>query len=199
MTGREKIIEYAKQRKVFRASEVEQNLGLSRMYLTRLIEEGRLERVGYGLYSLPDNDTIAEQSIVEVAAKVPSAVICLLSALRFHELTTQNPFEVWIAIPRFVRYPQAVPSRTRVFRFARGVYDPGIETHSIEGVEVKVYSPAKTIADCFYYQKTVGLDVCLEALREAWRQRKVTMDELYHFAAVRNVKGTILPYLHTLS
>lgn len=199
MTGREKILEYAKERKIFRASEVEHNLGLSRMYLTRLMQEGRLERVGYGLYSLPDNDAIAEQSIIEVAAKVPSAVICLLSALRFHDLTTQNPFEVWIAIPRFVRYPQAVPSRTRVFRFARTVYEAGIEAHDLDGVFVKVYSPAKTIADCFYYQKKVGLDVCIEALRDAWRQRKVTMDDLYHFAMIRNVKGTMLPYLNTLT
>jgi len=199
MTGREKILEYAKQRKVFRASEVEHELGLSRMYLTRLMEEGRLERVGYGLYSLPGNDPIAEQSIVEVAAKVPAAVICLLSALRFHDLTTQNPFEVWIAIPRFVRYPQTVPSRTRVFRFARSVYEPGIELHRLDGIDLKVYSPAKTIADCFYYQRKVGLDVCIEALRDAWRQRKVTMDELYHFAEVRNVKGKILPYLNTLT
>lgn len=199
MTGREKILEYAKERKIFRASEVEHNLGLSRMYLTRLMQEGRLERVGYGLYSLPDNDAIAEQSIIEVAAKVPSAVICLLSALRFHDLTTQNPFEVWIAIPRFVRYPQAVPSRTRVFRFARSVYEAGIELHRVEGIDLKVYSAAKTIADCFYYQKKVGLDVCIEALRDAWRQRKVTMDDLYHFAMIRNVKGTMLPYLNTLT
>ncbi len=199
MTGREKILEYAKRRKVFRASEIEHELGLSRMYLTRLMEEGRLERVGYGLYSLPDDQANAERSIVEVAAKIPSAVICMLSALRFHDLTTQNPFEVWIAIPRSVRYPQAIPSRTRVFRFARSVYEPGIEYHPIEGIDLKVYSPAKTIADCFYYRRIIGLDVCLEALRDAWRARKVTMDELYDFAEIRNVKGTMLPYLNTLS
>ena len=88
--------------------------------------------------------------------------------------------------------------RLRVFSFSPRVYEPGIETHTIDGVHVKVYSPAKTIADCFYYQRAVGLDVCLEALRDAWRSRKVTMDELFHFAEVRNVKGTMLPYLNTL-
>lgn len=199
MNRREQILEYARQRKIFRASEVEQNLGISRMYLTRLIEEGRLERVGYGLYTLRDNELIAEQSIIEVAARSPSAVICLLSALRFHDLTTQNPFEVWIAIPRSVRYPKAMPSRTRIFRFARSVYEPGIESHTIDGIDLKVYSPAKTIADCFYYQKTVGLDICIEALRDAWRQRKVTMEQLYHFAKIRNVQGSMLPYLNTLT
>jgi predicted transcriptional regulator of viral defense system len=89
--------------------------------------------------------------------------------------------------------------RLRVFSFSPKVYEAGIEIHTIDGVTVKVYSPAKTIADCFYYQKTVGLDVCIEALRDAWRSRKVTMDDLFHFARIRNVKGTILPYLNTLS
>ena len=87
----------------------------------------------------------------------------------------------------------------RVFRFARRVYQVGIEEHKIEGVEVKVYSPAKTVADCFFYQKTVGLDVAIEALRDTWRKRKATMDELYHFAEVRNIKSVMLPYLNTLT
>jgi predicted transcriptional regulator of viral defense system len=199
MTGREKIIKYAKQRKVFRASDVEREFGLSRMYISRLVQEGQLERVGYGLYSLRDNNPTEQRSIVEIAAQVPAAVICLLSALRFHDLTTQNPFEVWIAIPRTTRYPQAISTGTRVIRFAQSVYEAGIEVHTIEGVDVKVYSAAKTIADCFYYQRTVGLDVCLEALRDAWSKREVTMDELVHFATVRNVKGTMLPYLNPLT
>src|SRR5436190_24375785 len=191
MTGREKLLEYAEKRKVFRASDVEHELGLSRMYIWRLVQEGQLERVGYGLYSLAESDFSEQQSIQEVAAKIPSAVICLLSALRFHDLTTQNPFEIWIAIPRETRYPRAGTARTRAFRFATKVYQAGIEHYTIDGVPVKVYSPAKTIADCFYYQRTVGIDVALEALRDAWRARKVTMDELYHFAEVRKVKRTM--------
>jgi predicted transcriptional regulator of viral defense system len=198
MTGREQIINYAKTRKIFRSSDVEHELGLSRMHIWRLVREGQLERVGYGLYSLTQSGFTEQQSILEVAVKVPSAVLCLLSALRFHDLTTQSPFEVWIAIPRGTRYPRTATTRTRVFRFARNVYQAGIETHPIGGVEVKVYSPAKTIADCFYFEKTVGLDVALEALRDAWRQRKVTMEQLYKYAEVRNVKSKMLPYLITL-
>lgn len=198
MTGKEKILEFAGKKKTFRASEVQQELDLPRTYLSRLVEEGSLERVGYGLYSLADGDFNQAQSWIEVAVKVPKGVLCLLSALAFHELTTQNPFEVWLAVPRDAHRPKIEFVQTRVFRFAPRVYEAGIETHVIGGVEVKVYSAAKTVADCYYYRNTVGLDVALEALRDAWRKRLATMDELYHFAEVRNIKNVMLPYLNTL-
>jgi predicted transcriptional regulator of viral defense system len=198
MTGRQKLLEYANKRKIFRASDVEHELGLSRMYISRLVKEGLLERVGYGLYSLAGTEFNENQTILEVAAKFPNSVLCLLSALRFHDLTTQNPFEVWIAIERDTWMPKMDTVRLRVFSFSPKVYDAGIETHIIDGVEVKVYSPAKTIADCFYHQRTVGLDVCIEALRDGWSSRKVTMEELFHFATIRNVNGTMRPYLNTL-
>jgi predicted transcriptional regulator of viral defense system len=198
-TGNQRLLDYAKTRKVFRASDVERELGLSRMYISRLVKEGRLERIGYGLYTLEGTEFEENQTILEVAAKVPNGVLCLLSALRFHDLTTQNPFEVWIAMERSTWIPRMDTIRLRVFSFSPKVYEAGVETHVLDGVTVKVYSPAKTIADCFYYQKTVGLDVCLEALRDAWHSRKVTMDELFYFAQVRNVRGTMLPYLNTLS
>ncbi|MEQ1924199.1 MAG: type IV toxin-antitoxin system AbiEi family antitoxin domain-containing protein [Pyrinomonadaceae bacterium] len=199
MTGRQKLLEYANKRKIFRASDVEHELGLSRMYISRLVQEGLLDRVGYGLYALAGSGFNENQTILEVAAKFPKSVLCLLSALRFHDLTTQNPFEVWIAIERDTWIPKMDTVRLRVFSFSTKVYDKGIETHIIDGVKVKVYSPAKTIADCFYYQRTVGLDVCIEALRDVWSTRKATMEELFHFANIRNVKGTMLPYLNTLS
>lgn len=199
MTRREKLVEYAQMRKVFRASDVERDLGLQRTYVSRLVKEGQLERVGYGIYALAGAEFNENQSVLEVAAKVPKGVLCLLSALRFHDLTTQNPFEVWIAIPRDTWIPKIDAVRLRVFSFSPKVYEAGIETQTTDAVEVKVYSPAKTIADCFYYQRTVGLDVCIEALQDAWRSRKVTMDELFHFAKIRNVKGTMLPYLNTLA
>ncbi len=199
MTGREKLLAYARKRKLFRASDVEHELGLSRTYISRSVKEGLLKRVGYGLYTLEGTEFDENQSVLEVAVKIPNGVLCLLSALRFHDLTTQNPFEVWLAVERNAWIPKMDTTRLRVFSFSPKVYKAGIETHTIDGVKVKVYSPAKAIADCFYYQKAVGLDVCLEALRDAWRSRKVTMDELIHFAKIRNVKGTILPYLNTLS
>lgn len=198
MTRREKLLEYANKRKIFRSSDVEHDLGLSRMHISRLVKEDLLERVGYGLYALAGTEFNENQSILEVAVKFPNSVLCLLSALRFHDLTTQNPFEVWIAIERDTWIPKMDTVRLRVFSFSPKVYDAGIQTHMVDGVAVKVYSPAKTIADCFYYQKTVGVDVCIEALRDAWISRTVTMEELFHFAKVRNVKGTMLPYLNTL-
>lgn len=198
MTGKEKILEFAQKKKTFRAGQIERELNLPRTYLSRLVSEGLLERVGYGLYSLSGGDFNEAQSWSEVAVKAPKGVLCLLSALAFHELTTQNPFEVWLAVPRDAHRPKIEFVQARIFRFAPRVYEAGIETHVIGGVEVKVYSAAKTVADCFYYQSTVGLDVALEAMRDAWRKRKATMDELYHFAEVRNIKNKMLPYLYTL-
>ncbi len=198
MTGKEKILETAKNKKVFRAGDVDLPPSHTHRYLARLVEEGSVERIGYGLYSLAGGDFTEKQSLFEVAARVPAGVFCLLSALQFHELTTQNPFEVWLAIPRNSHIPKIESVRARIFRFAPKFYKAGIEAHTIDGVEVKVYSAAKTVADCFYFQKTVGLDVALEALRDAWRTRKATMDELYHFAEVRRVKSVMIPYLNTL-
>lgn len=198
MTGKEKLLKFAEKKKTFRASEIERELDLPRTYLARLVQEGLLERVGYGLYSLKGGDFNQAQSWIEVAVKAPKGVLCLLSALAFHELTTQNPFEVWLAVPRDAHRPKIETVQTRLFRFAPNVYEAGIETHLIGGVEVKVYSAAKTVADCFYYRSTVGLDVAMEAMRDAWRTRKATMDELYHFAKARNIKNVMLPYLNTL-
>ena len=198
MTGKEKLLEFAAKKKIFRASEVQQELNLPRTYLSRLVAEGLLEKVGYGLYSFADSNFTEKQSLLEVAVKVPNGILCLLSALQFHDLTTQNPFEVWLAIPRNAHIPKVETVQTRIFRFAPKVYQAGIETHIIEGIQIKVYSAAKTIADCFYYRKEVGLDVALEALRDAWRTRQATMDELYHFSQIRNVRNVMMPYLYTL-
>ncbi|HRH40136.1 MAG TPA: hypothetical protein PKY82_00735 [Pyrinomonadaceae bacterium] len=115
-----------------------------------------------------------------------------------YQLSNPKKSEVWLAIGQKQRIPKVETVPVRVFRFAPNVYEAGIEIHRIEGVEVKVYSAAKTIADCFRYQSTVGFDVAMEALRDAWNQRKVTMDELYHFAEVRNIKNKMMPYLRTI-
>lgn len=199
MTGKEKILDFAGRKRTFRASEIERELNLPRTYLSRLVAEGLLEKVGYGLYSLADDDFTEAQSWVEVAAKVPKGVLCLLSALVFHELTTQIPFEVWFAVPRDAHRPKIETVQARVFRFAPRVYEAGIETHVISGVEVKVYSAAKTVADCFYFRNTVGLDVAIEALRDAFYRRKATIDEMHRFAEIRNVKRAMFPHLYALS
>ena len=200
MTDKEKLLEFAREKKIFRARDAETVGGASsRVYLQRLLAEGKLKKAGHGLYSIADNNFTEMQDFLEVAVKVPRGVLCLLSALRFHDLTTQNPFEVWLAIENKMRIPKVETVSVRVFRFAPAVYEAGIEIHSIEGVEVKVYSAAKTVADCFRYQTTVGFDVAIEALRDAWAKRKATMDELFHFAEVRNIKNKMMPYLRTLN
>jgi predicted transcriptional regulator of viral defense system len=199
MNGKEKILEFAKGKKIFRASDLETLGGVSRVYLNRLLKEGKLTKAGYGLYRLANKNFTEMEDILEVAVKAPRGVLCLLSALRFHELTTQNPFEIWLAIENKMRIPKIETVPVRFFRFAPSVYEAGIETHEIEGVQVKVYSAAKTVADCFRYQGSVGFDVAIEALRDAWAKRKATMDELYHFAKVRNIQNKMMPYLRTLS
>jgi len=198
LTPKERLLEFAAKNKFFRASDAEAQTQVSRVYLQRLVERGNLVRTARGLYSLAGDDFTETRDVLEVAARVPRGVLCLLSALRFHELTTQNPSEIWLAIERGQRVPKVENVPVRVFRFAVKVYEAGIETHQIEGAEVKVYSAAKTVADCFRYQREVGFDVALEALRDAWAKRKATMEELYHFAAIRNIKNKMLPYLRTL-
>lgn len=198
-TGKQIVLDIAREKQVFRAGDVDMNPNHVHKYIERLRNEGLIERIGYGLYSLKDRDLTENTSLVEVAVKVPTAVFCLLTALRFHELTTQAPFQVWLAIERGTRYPKIDTVQTRIFRFAPNVYSPGIETHKIEGVDVKVYCPAKTVADCFYYQNKIGLDVAIEALQDTWQSRKTTIDELYEFARIRNVHKLMHPYLTMLS
>ena len=198
LTPKERLLEFAAKNKFFRASDVEAQTQVSRVYLQRLVESGNLVRTARGLYSLAGDDFTETRDVLEVVARVPRGVLCLLSALRFHELTTQNPSEIWLAIERGQRVPKVENVPVRVFRFSPKVYEAGIETHKIEGAEIKVYSAAKTVADCFRYQREVGFDVALEALRDVWAKRKATMDELYHFAEVRNIKNKMLPYLKTL-
>jgi predicted transcriptional regulator of viral defense system len=198
MRPKERLLEFAARNKFFRARDAETEAQVSRVYLQRLVESGKLVRNGRGLYSLAGDNFTETRDVLEVGARVPTGVLCLLSALRFHDLTTQNPFEIWLAIERGRRVPKVENVPVRIFRFAPKVYEAGIETHKIEGAEIKVYSAAKTVADCFRYQSEVGFDVALEALRDAWTKRKATMDELYHFAEIRNIKNKMLPYLRTL-
>ena len=198
-TPKERLLKFAKENKFFRARDAEAQTDVSRVYLQRLIEEGKLVKTARGLYSLAGGDFTETRDVLEVAARVPKGVLCLLSALRFHDLTTQNPFEIWLAIERGSRVPKVENVPVRVFRFAPKVYEAGIETHKIEGAEIKVYSAAKTVADCFYYRNTVGLDVAIEALRDAFYRRKATTDEMLRFAEIRNVKSAMYPHLYALS
>ena len=174
-------------------------LALPRIALTRLVLQGRLERVGRGLYASPGRLASEYGSMAEVARKHPRAIVCLLSALRVHGLTTQSPFELWVAIPNKSRAPRLDYPPLRVVRFSGVGLTDGIEEHPIDGVVVRVTSVAHTVADCFKFRNKVGLDVALEALRETWAARRVTMDELWRYAVQCRVANVMRPYMESLS
>lgn len=168
------------------------------MTLTRLVKAGQLQRVSRGVYSLPESSISAHRSLAEVAIRVPRGVVCLLSALRFHEIGTQAPFEVWLAIPQTMPTPQLTQPALRVVRMSGAALSEGIESVEVDGVSVSVFNPAKTVADCFKYRNKIGLDVALEALSAAYRARRVTMDDLWHYAKIDRVHNVMRPYLEAL-
>lgn len=190
----DKIAQLAADKGIISASDVEE-LGISRNYLYAMCREGLLERAARGLYVLADSDVSAHFAFAEISKRIPSAVISLISALNFHELTTQNPHEVWLSIPRDTWLPEIDYPPIQVTRVSEPAYSFGVEEHSIGGVSVKIYSPAKTVADCFKFRSKVGLDVAIEALRSAWDARKITVDELAQAAQVDRVWKVIRPYM----
>lgn len=197
MTNQEKILRYAGKNKLLRPTDLADIKGV-RVEIGRLVEDGRLIKTGRGLYSLPTVDYNEQQSYIEIAKRAPKAVICLLSALRFHDLTTQNPFEIWFAIEGTSRKPDIDFMPVRVMRFSGDAFTAGIETKTIDGISLKVYSPAKTVADCFKYRNKISVAVAIEALRDTWEQKKGTMDELWHFAKICRVSNVMRPYLESL-
>ena len=197
LKNQERLLRHAKKEKLVRPRDLPNIKGV-RVLISRLVESGDLVNVGRGLYSLATADNNEQQSLLEIAERTLKAVICLLSALRFHELTTQNPFEVWIAIEGMSRKPSLETTPLRVMRFSGNSFTEGIEIKKINGINLKVYNPAKTVADCFKYRNKVGLNVAIEALRDAWRQKKATMDDLWHYARVCRASNVMRPYLESL-
>ncbi|MBW1732261.1 MAG: AbiEi antitoxin N-terminal domain-containing protein [Deltaproteobacteria bacterium] len=194
----DKIVKIVKESGVIRPRDLEA-YGISRKYLTLMCRKGLLNRVGRGLYVASDIDPTEHHTIAEVCKRIPGGVVCLLSALQFHGLTTQMPFEVWIAIDRKARYPREPQLPIRIVRFSGQALNCGVEEFSIEGVPVKIYDPAKTVADCFKYRNKIGLDVALEALRECLRQHKCTNDDLWRYGKICRVWNVMKPYLEALS
>lgn len=173
--------------------------GHSRLYLAQLAQRGLVHKVSRGLYALPQRKVSEFASLAEVASKHPQALVCLLSALAFHGLTTQAPFEVWIAVDNKARAPQMPYPPLRIARFSGSALTEGVELHNIEGVPVKITSVPKTIADCFKYRNKIGLDVAMEALKEAWSAKRVSMDELWHYGQICRVQNVMRPYLEGLT
>jgi predicted transcriptional regulator of viral defense system len=197
-TQQAELLAYVERNGMVRANDVDE-LGINRAVLARAVADGSIERLGRGLYGLPDADVSAENSLAQAQARVPHGVVCLLSALRFHELGTQNPHEVWIAIDRKAWKPVVDYPPLRLVRLSGLKPSQGVREHVIDRVRVKITTPARTVADCFKYRNKVGLDVALEALRDFRRKRAGTIDELWEAARIDRVTRVLRPYAEALA
>lgn len=172
--------------------------GVDEETVARLVRGGDVVRLARGLYQLPDADLQAEHSLAEAAKLVPKGVICLISALQFHWLTVQLPPFVWMAIDRTTRKPKVAHPNIRFVRFGGTALTMGVEAHDIEGVSVRVHDPAKTVVDCFRYRNKIGLDVALEGLRVAIRQRRARPEDIVRYAKACRAWTVIRPYLEAV-
>jgi len=197
-TAAERLIDLVRSRGLIRPRDLAPQ-GIPRVSLTRAVRRGQLERIGRGLYGLPGRQISAHGVLAEVARRVPKGVVCLLSALRFHGLTTQTPFEVWLAIDNKAIAPKLDYPALRIVRFSGAALTAGVEEHLVDDVIIRVTGVAKTVADCFKYRNKIGLDVALEALREAWRAKRMTSDDLWRYAKVCRVANVMRPYLDSLA
>ncbi|MBG6076637.1 type IV toxin-antitoxin system AbiEi family antitoxin domain-containing protein [Polaromonas sp. CG_9.11] len=191
------ILALARSKGVLRTRDVSA-AGESRVSLAQLVRKGHLSRLGRGLYALPDRPISEHGALAEVAAKSGQGVVCLISALRLHELTTQQSADVWLAIPHKTHPPRLAYPPLRVVRMSGQAMLEGIETVDVAGMPVRVFGVAKTVADCFKFRNKIGLDVALEALHEAWTQGRVSMDELWRHAQICRVANVMRPYMQAL-
>lgn len=194
----QKVLQLVRKNGRLRASDLAA-AGVPRVVLTRMAASGQLERAARGLYRLPEADSSEHEGLVTVASKVPQAVICLLSALQFHGLTTQLPWQVWIAMPRGSHVPRLDYPPIKMVQFTGEAYAHGIETHVRDGVKLQVYGVAKTVADCFKHRNKIGMDVALEALKDARAQGRASFDELWRCAKVCRVANVMRPYMEALA
>ena len=192
-----RLLTLAKTRSFLRARDVAA-LGIHTGALTRMARTGELEKVGPGRYRLAAKPRTSEHhDLVMATSAVPGSVVCLASALRFRSIGTQLPHQVWIAVPRGTRVPRLQTPPIHVVNISPTLFDLGLAMHRIEGQAVKVYSVARTVADCFRFRNTIGLDVALEALTEAWRSKRLNLDELNRIAKRLRVQRVMQPYLET--
>ena len=196
-TSYDRVLQLAREKGAITARDLRE-AGLPRQYLQRLFERGVLERVGRGVYTAADADVTENHTLVEATRRVPHGVICLLSALRFHDLTTQNPFEVWLAIDHKAWAPEVDAIPMRIVYMSGPALDEGVEEHEAEGVTLRIYGAAKTVADCFKYRNKVGIDVAVEALHDFRRHPDYDADALWRYAKVCRVSRVIRPYMEAI-
>ena len=196
-THSQRVLDLVGQKGLMRANDLDA-IGAPRVVLTRLTAAGLLVRIGRGLYRLPDSQGSEHESLVTIATKVPQAVFCLLTALQFQELTTQLPRQAWIAMPRGSHAPRFDYPPIKMVQFTGEAYTAGVEEVERDGVKLRVYSVAKTVADCFKHRNKIGLDVALEALKDARAGNKASADEIWRFAKVCRVANVMRPYLESI-
>ena len=196
-THTSRLLHLVRQKGTLRPSDLDE-MGVPRVYLTRLTASGQLKKAGRGLYRLPESSLSEHEGLVAVATRVPQAVFCLLTALQFHELTTQLPRRIWIAMLRGSHTPRIDYPPVKMIQFSGEAYAQGIEVHERDQVTLRVYGVAKTIADCFKHRNKIGLDVALEALKDARSRKKVSADDLWRYAKICRVANVMRPYLETV-
>jgi len=200
----------AAKTKTDRALDLVKHMGLVRpkdlarhripiIYLRRLVQRGQLVQPARGIYAVAGYEPTLNHSLAAVCKRIPRGVVCLMSALAFHEIGTQLPSVVWLAIDQRSRPLVTKGLPVKIIRFSGKALTEGVQQRKIEGATVPVTNPAKTIADCFKFRNKVGLDVALEALRDAWRKRRVTMADLDRFAKIDRVTNIMRPYLEMLT
>jgi len=196
-THTQRVLDLASQKGLLRARDLEA-IQAPRLVLTRLIAAGLLDKVGRGLYRLPNQAVSENESLAAIATKAPQAVFCLLTALQFFELTTQLPRQIWIAMPRGSHAPRIDYPPVKMVQMTGDVYSEGIETVVRDNVTLRVYGTAKTVADCFKHRNKIGLDVALEALKEVRAKRRASADELWRYAKICRVANVMRPYLEAI-
>jgi len=196
-TKSNQLLSLASKRQIIRSMDA-YTLGIPRNYLTRLVRKGLLTKVGRGLYRSKASPVTEHISLIEASYKVPKGVICLLSALRFHKFTTQSPHEVWIAIGVKAWTPKTASPPIRLIRMSGKPLQFGMKEYPIRGGILRVYTPAKTVADCFKFRHKIGMDIAIEALKECHRMKKASMDELWASAKICRVANVMRPYLESL-
>jgi predicted transcriptional regulator of viral defense system len=194
----ERILTLARANGLLRTRDVD-HAGVPRAILAGLAQDGRLVKISRGLYCLPDRTGSEHDTVAEVAARSKIGVLCLVSALRFHELTTQQSSEIWLAIPHKAHAPRFDYPPLRIVRMSGDALTQGIDEVDVAGTTVRVFCIAKTVADCFKFRNKIGIDVALEALREAWQERRVNMDDLCRYAEVCRVANVMRPYIESVT
>jgi predicted transcriptional regulator of viral defense system len=194
----ERILTLAHANGLLRTRDVD-HAGVPRAILAGLAQDGRLVKISRGLYCLPDRTGSEHDTVAEVAARSKIGVLCLVSALRFHELTTQQSSEIWLAIPHKAHAPRFDYPPLRIVRMSGDALTQGIDEVDVAGTTVRVFCIAKTVADCFKFRNKIGIDVALEALREAWQERRVNMDDLWRYAEVCRVANVMRPYIESVT